>query len=428
MKRKEEPPFSSVDALCNCDLVLNIPTMFRERAKERLREKLDESLGLSSPPVANADADRTEDADAPAITNDPEFDKQAEESIPAEVRMISGCHDTQTSADVFNVAEFQLPDPKGEAGGALTSGILSVIYEEEKPSCENLSFVDVFLRTRDVVKTKGFEQIPQLSSSRCIDVQQPFDLMTNKHEGQGTRYAVLIGINYTSHRQGQLRGCHNDVHNIQKYIMDVGGVEESNITILMDDGEATEPTRENIMQALDELCEKCNPGDTGFVHYSGHGGRIKDETGEDPTGYNSTLVPLDFDKRGVGHILDKELYEHLVCNMPKDTSLTCLMDCCHSGTVLDLPYNFVADGEQTEMTPMEGFPFLKLLALRRAFREAGVERLRDLRDEDKREKLKAALAEGGEERGMGGLARDFELGANFGREARQQRRENRRNN
>ena len=67
------------------------------------------------------------------------------------------------------------------------------------------------------------------------------------------------------------------------------------------------------------------------VHYSGHGGRVKDETGEDPSGYCSTLCPVDFDKPRVGQILDKELYKHLVCSMQKGTSLTCLMDCCHSG-------------------------------------------------------------------------------------------------
>jgi len=80
-----------------------------------------------------------------------------------------------------------------------------------------------------------------------------------------------------------------------------------------------------------KIHEKCKPGDTGFVHYSGHGGRVKDETGEDPSGYCSTLCPVDFDKPRVGQILDKELYKHLVCSMQKGTSLTCLMDCCHSG-------------------------------------------------------------------------------------------------
>ena len=301
--------------------------MLRDRARERLKERaddwVDEKLGVSSPAAAKRSGGGT------AVKADPKFDAQAEEAIPAEVRMISGCHDTQTSADVGNVASFQLPDAAGKAGGAVTSAMLSVIYKEEKPSAQDLTFVDVFLSARKVVKAKGFEQSPQLSSSRNIDVNQPFELMNNKYGGTGTRYAVLIGINYTSHKQGRLSGCHNDVHNIKKYIMDVGKFEASNITILLDDGRSTPPTRENIMKVLDELCKKVKPGDTGFVHYSGHGGRVKDTTGEDPSGYNSTLCPIDYDK--AGQILDKELYSHLVCSMPKGTSLTCLMDCCHSG-------------------------------------------------------------------------------------------------
>lgn len=52
------------------------------------------------------------------------FDEQAEQAIPADVRMISGCHDVQTSADVNNVGSFNLPDPAGRAGGACTSAIL----------------------------------------------------------------------------------------------------------------------------------------------------------------------------------------------------------------------------------------------------------------------------------------------------------------
>jgi len=45
-----------------------------------------------------------------------DFEGKAKELIPAQVRMISGCQDSQTSADVSNVATFQLPDPNGRAG------------------------------------------------------------------------------------------------------------------------------------------------------------------------------------------------------------------------------------------------------------------------------------------------------------------------
>lgn len=304
--------------------------------------------------------------------------------------------------------------------------------------------MDVFLQTRDVIKSGGFEQIPQLSSSRRIDINQPFDMMSTNKSKQGTRYAVLIGINYTSHKQGQLSGCHNDVQNIRKYIMDVGNVQSKNITILMDDGgKHTDPTRGNIMNALTDLTRKCQAGDIAFVHYSGHGGRVKDETGQEESGYNSTLVPVDF--HIAGQIIDDELYRHLVCAMPRGTTLTCLMDCCHSGSVLDLPFNFIADGEQTEMAEMEDYPFLKLLQLLgKALQDAGVTQLSDLKDYDKRQQIKAVLVDGAgdvlgdEKRAMKdnieGIRRDLENGnidtardtIQGNRKARQDRRQNRR--
>lgn len=78
-------------------------------------------------------------------------------------------------------------------------------------------------------------------------------------------------------------------------------------------------------------------------------------------GYDETLVPLDY--TSAGQIRDDDLFLTLIGKMPKDVQLTCVMDCCHSGSVLDLPYTFVADGEHENMEASAEFdfgPFLQL--------------------------------------------------------------------
>lgn len=116
--------------------------------------------------------------------------EQAKKAIPAEIRMISGCRDEQTSADVSNVASFSLPDPAGRAGGALTSALLNVTYADHKNTGADLSYSETLLQVRDQLKKKGFEQIPQLSSSRPMSVDAKFDLVPENMSG--TRRAVMM--------------------------------------------------------------------------------------------------------------------------------------------------------------------------------------------------------------------------------------------
>lgn len=136
--------------------------------------------------------------------------EQAEKLIPADVRLISGCRDEQTSADVSNVASFRLPDPAGSAGGACTSAFLQVLYADHQDTAEDLTFEEVVLKVRDNL-SDNFSQIPQLSSSRPININEKFNIAPEGSEG--TRRAVMIGINYTG-QDGELSGCHNDVKNV----------------------------------------------------------------------------------------------------------------------------------------------------------------------------------------------------------------------
>jgi hypothetical protein len=144
---------------------------------------------------------------------------------------------------------------------------------------------------------------------------------------------------------------HNDVKNIKKYLIGKQGFLEKDMLILMDDGNHHDPTRQNIMQAFDRITQYSKAGDVVFIHYSGHGGRVRDTSGDEDDGYDETLIPLDFKKSG--QIVDDEIYERLVKKMPADVTVVCLMDSCHSGTALDLPYEINAT--ESKMRLNQGF-------------------------------------------------------------------------
>ena len=68
--------------------------------------------------------------------------------------------------------------------------------------------------------------------------------------------------------------------------MDVHGFQEENITVLMDDGRHTRPTRDNILAAYKKVVSESQSGDVVFCHYSGHGGKLRDDNGDEKDGYD----------------------------------------------------------------------------------------------------------------------------------------------
>lgn len=141
-----------------------------------------------------------------------------------------------------------------------------MLYGDKKMPLKNLTFEDVLMGMREDLRKNQFDQIPQLSSSEAFTIKDPFFIVPN--ESKGARRAVLVGINYVG-QDGALTGCHNDVLNIKKYIMDAWNFKEENILVLMDDGYHKNPTRANILAAYRAVVKASQSGDTIFCHYSG---------------------------------------------------------------------------------------------------------------------------------------------------------------
>lgn len=229
-----------------------------------------------------------------------DFDARVKKIIRSNFHMISSSADHQQSEETYNTGKFELPNPAGKAGGACTSAFLQAMYDNGNGS----SWVATLQQMRSVLKGMGYDQIPQLTTSKMIsDMNQPLEIVP---EGSGRRRALLIGINYVG-QEGALTACHNDVNNLREFLVDVYGFKESEMLILMDDGKHHPPTRRNIEDGMIRLTRYSQPGDVAFVSFSGHGGNVEDLDGDESDGFDETLIPVDF--RTEGHIVDGTLVE-----------------------------------------------------------------------------------------------------------------------
>lgn len=164
----------------------------------------------------------------------------------------------------------------------------------------------------------------------------------------GRRRALLVGVNYFGTR-AELRGCINDVHNMHALLVQTLGWDPTCIRTLTDDSPGALPTRANIEGALRWLVQDAKPGDSHFFHFSGHGAQQEDPNGYEEDGMNETILPMDFQRAGM--MTDDHISDLTVKSLPEGARLTVVMDSCHSGTGLDLPFKHTAHGWQEETNP-----------------------------------------------------------------------------
>lgn len=111
-------------------------------------------------------------------------------------------------------------------------------------------------------------------------------------------------------------------------------------TRLITDNTATKPTRENILSALNWLVSGLRAGEHVLFHFAGHGGRVRDTNGDEVTGLDSCIYPVNSGRMET--ILDDELRALLAMRIPTGSKCFVVLDCCHSGTAVDLRCDWAA--------------------------------------------------------------------------------------
>lgn len=157
--------------------------------------------------------------------------------------------------------------------------------------------------------------------------------------------AVLVGVNYSNDQSSRLNGCIQDTENVRDLLISNFGYEARNITMINDYSDI-KPTKDNIIKACFELVqgESNNDANNFFFQYSGHGSNVSDRDGDEKDGKDEVIIPIDYKTSGV--ISDDLLFQLLVKPLKSNQKLTCLIDACHSGTMLDLKYNIKASPQR----------------------------------------------------------------------------------
>ena len=109
------------------------------------------------------------------------------------------------------------------------------------------------------------------------------------------------------------------------------GFEDEDIKMLVDDDDDyPSPDHVNVKNALSWLCKERSPGDVIFMHFSGHGTQVPADDDDVESDKLDEAICLE----GLFLMADDDL-KQFFSELPSGARATVVMDCCHSGSMLD---------------------------------------------------------------------------------------------
>lgn len=162
--------------------------------------------------------------------------------------------------------------------------------------------------------------------------------------GELKRAALVIGINYENVSDARLRGCENDAKHLKQFLQSHDFPEE-NISLLC---EPSTTTKQSIVQSVCDLISESWQKDLDeiFFSISCHGAQVRDFNHDEIDGKDECVLPCDFKVSG---IIRDDLFSNLFSKANPKTKVVCLIDACHSGSMIDLPFNYCYQRENDKV-------------------------------------------------------------------------------
>lgn len=135
--------------------------------------------------------------------------------------------------------------------------------------------------------------------------------------------SINIGLNFVDSQryggwEGKLRGCVHDADDMYAIAEREGFQAQKLIN--------EQATCQSVIQAIRQASVALQEGDILFVSYAGHGGTLRDESGDEYDGQDETWCLFD------GQLIDDELLG-LWTQFKAGVRVLVISDSCHSGTI-----------------------------------------------------------------------------------------------
>ena len=177
------------------------------------------------------------------------------------------------------------------------------------------------------IKKKGnlLRRLRKMRKNKMATTEAEVAVKTKNITAKGLKkgISIHIGLEYIDPEHygedGALRTCGKDCLDM-KAIAEAQNFDST--TVLLNE----EGTRDAVTRAIADAATKLVAGDMLFVSYSGHGGSVPDESGDEEDGKDESWCLFD------GFLLDDELHA-LWTRFEEGVRIMVVSDSCHSGTI-----------------------------------------------------------------------------------------------